>query len=89
METVWSSAIGKKIFLPIKGKQTSSCFEICFCGFFCSAVEISRLTMVSNEFNSLRKTFDANPQTYMQIHTPTVVQGGMDGTTPRVFDMLQ
>ena len=26
----------------------------------------------------------------MQIHTPTVIQGGMDGPpTPRVFDMLQ
>ena len=31
-----------------------------------------------------------NPRTYMQIHTPTVVQGsGVDGPPPRVFDMLQ
>ena len=34
-----------------------------------------------------------NPRTYMQIHTPTVVQGGGGGgcgwTPPRLFDMLQ
>ena len=31
-----------------------------------------------------------NPRTYMQIHTPTVVQvGGVDGPPTRVFDMLQ
>ena len=31
-----------------------------------------------------------NPRTYMQIHTPTVVQGGwMDPPPPRGFDMLQ
>ena len=30
-----------------------------------------------------------NPRTYMQIHTPTVVQGGVDGPPPRLFDMLQ
>ena len=34
-----------------------------------------------------------NPRTYAQIHTPTVVQGegggGVDGTLPGVFDMLQ
>ena len=31
-----------------------------------------------------------NPRTYMQIHTPTVVQGGwMDPPPPGVFDMLQ
>ena len=79
----------KKIFLPIKGKQTSTCFEIHFCDFCCSAVEVSLLTMASNEFNSLRKTFDVNPRTYIQIHSPTVIQGG-DGWNPlRVFDMLQ
>ena len=48
-----SSAIGIKIFLPIKGKQTSTCFEIRFCDFCCSAVEVSHLTMASNELNSL------------------------------------
>ena len=26
-----------------------------------------------------------NPRTYMQIHTPAVVQGGMDGTPPQSF----
>ena len=36
-----------------------------------------------------------NTRTYTQIHTPTVVQGGgggvtgVDGTRPRVFDMLE
>ena len=36
-----------------------------------------------------------NPRTYTQIHTPTLVQGvgggetGVDGTLPRVFDMLE
>ena len=30
------------------------------------------------------------PRTYMQIHTPTVVQeGGLDGPPPRVFGMLK
>ena len=37
----------------------------------------------------IKKTFNVNPRTYMQIHTPTVVQGGMDGTPARAFDMLQ
>ena len=44
----------KKIFPPIKGK---ACLEISFCYFHCSAVEVSCLKMVSNEFNSLSKTF--------------------------------
>ena len=26
-----------------------------------------------------------NPRTYMQIHTPTVVQGGVDGPPPQTF----
>ena len=31
-----------------------------------------------------------NPRTNKQIHTPTVVRGGgVDGTSPRVFDILQ
>ena len=31
-----------------------------------------------------------NPRTYTQIHTPTVVQVGVDGPPPpRLFDMLQ
>ena len=30
-----------------------------------------------------------NPRTYMQIHTPTVVQGGWMDPRLRVFDMLQ
>ena len=32
-----------------------------------------------------------NPRTNRQIHTPTVVRGGggVDGTSPRVFDILQ
>ena len=30
-----------------------------------------------------------NPRTYKQIHTPTVVQGGVNGTLPGSFDMLQ
>ena len=31
-----------------------------------------------------------NPRTHMQVHTPTVVQGGgMDGPPPRGFDMMQ
>ena len=32
-----------------------------------------------------------NPRTYKQIHTPTMVQGGVDGASPPpwVFDMLQ
>ena len=39
-----------------------------------------------------RKSNLINPRTYKQIHTPTVVQGGgggVDGTPPGVFDMLQ
>jgi len=56
-ENVWSLAVGKKKFLPVKGKQTSTCLEICFCDFRCSAVEVSCLKMALNEFNSLRKTF--------------------------------
>ena len=30
-----------------------------------------------------------NPRTYTQSHTPTMVQGGVDGIPPCVFDMLQ
>ena len=39
-ENVWSSDIAKKIFPPIKGKQTSTCLEIRFCDFPCSEVPI-------------------------------------------------
>ena len=34
-ENVWSLAIGKKIFLPIKGKHTPLCLELRFCDFRC------------------------------------------------------
>ena len=54
----------KKIYPPAKGKQTSSCLEICFCEFCWSAVEVSCLKMVSNEFNSLRKTLDIKIESY-------------------------
>ena len=54
----------KKIFPPTKGKQTSTCLEIRFCDFRCSAVEVSRLNMASNEFDSLRKTFDIKIMTF-------------------------
>ena len=43
----------------------------------------------------MQKQKEINPRTYMQIHTPTVVQAGgeggegVDGTLPGVFDMLQ
>ena len=39
------NVVGKKIFPPIKGKQTSTCLEICSCGSRCSAVEVSCLKM--------------------------------------------
>ena len=42
-ENVWLSAVGETIFPPIKGKQTSTCLEIRFCIFRCSAVEVSAL----------------------------------------------
>ena len=42
-ENVWLSAVGEKIFPPIKGKQTSACLEIRFCNFRCNAVEVSAL----------------------------------------------
>ena len=35
------------------------------------------------------QTLYINPRTYTEIHTPTVVQGGVNETSPRVFDMLQ
>ena len=41
----------------------------------------------------LGQTISINLRTYKQIHTPTVVQrgggGGVNGTSPRSFDMLQ
>ena len=41
----------------------------------------------------MQKQKEINPRTYMQIHTPTVVQAGggkgVDGTLPGVFDMFQ
>ena len=37
-KSVWSSAVGEKIFPPIEGKQTSTCLEIRFCDFCCSEV---------------------------------------------------
>ena len=52
-----------KTFPPIKGKQ-ALCLQIRFCDFRCSAVEVSRLKMASNEFNSLRKTFDNKIMTF-------------------------
>ena len=36
-----------------------------------------------------KRFIHVNPRTYMQIHTPTVVQGGWVEAPPRVFDMLQ
>ena len=39
------SAVRKKIFPTTKGKQTSTCLQIRFCDFRCSAVEVSRLKM--------------------------------------------
>ena len=36
-----------------------------------------------------KRFIHVNPWTYMQIHTPTVVQGGWVEAPPRVFDMLQ
>ena len=55
MENGSLTAIGKNIFPPIKGEHTALCLEICFCDFHCRAVEVSRLKMASNEFNSLRE----------------------------------
>ena len=49
---------------PIKGKQTVQSLEIHFCDFRCGAVEVSRLKMASNEFNSLRETFDNKIMTF-------------------------
>ena len=63
-ENVWSSARCKKIFLPIEGKQTALCLEIGFCDFRCWAVEVSRLKMALNEFNSFTKTFDNKIMTF-------------------------
>ena len=66
-ENVWSSATGKKIFLPIKGKKTALCLEIRFCDFRCRAVEVSCLKMALNEFNSVRKTFDNKILTFPSV----------------------
>ena len=60
----WSSAICKKVFPPIKGKHTAACLEIRLCEFHCKAVEVSRLKMALNEFNSLWKTFDNKIMTF-------------------------
>ena len=64
-ENIWSSTVDKKYFCEkLKGKQTSTCLEICFGDFRCSAVEVSHLKMASNELNSLRKTFSINIMTF-------------------------
>ena len=48
------------------------------------------------DYRPTYEDFNINTRTYTQIHTPTVVQGGgggggggVDGTRPRVFDMLE
>ena len=64
MENVCSLAVGKTKFPQVKGKQTSTCLEIFFCDFRCSAVEVSCLKMALNEFNSLRKTFSIEIMTF-------------------------
>ena len=43
-ENVWLSAVGEKLFPPIKGKQTSACLEIRFWDFRWSAVEVWALS---------------------------------------------
>ena len=58
--------------MPIKGKQTSTCLDICFCDFRCSgslsgSVEVSRLKMASNKFNSLWKTFNIKIMTFSPV----------------------
>ena len=63
----WSSAICKKVFLLIEGKHTAACREIHLCEFHCRAVEVSRLKMALNEFNSLWKTFDNKIMTSFSI----------------------
>ena len=70
-ENVWSSAKGKKILPTIKGKCAALCLEIRFCDFCCRVVEVSRLKMASNEYNSLWKNFDnkimAFPSTFKTL----------------------
>ena len=44
------------------------------------------------DYRPTYEDFNINTRTYTQIHTPTVVGGGetgVDGTRPRVFDMLE
>ena len=45
------------------------------------------------DYRPTYEDLNINTQTYTKIHTPTVVQGvgetGVDGTRPRVFDMLE
>ena len=48
-------------------EQTRTCLEIRFCYFHCSAVEVSSLKTVSNEFNSLRKTFAIKIMTFPSV----------------------
>jgi len=48
-----------------EGKQTSTFLEIHFYNFCCSAVEVSRLKMALNEFNSLRKTSSIKTMTFL------------------------
>ena len=68
MLSVCLSAVGKKKIIPqIKGKQTSTCLEIRFCYFHCSAVQVSSLKTVSNEFNSLQKTFAIKITTFPSV----------------------
>ena len=63
-EDVWSLARCKKIFSPINGKHTALCLEIRICDFRCRAVKVSRLKMVLNEFDSLRKNFNNKIMTF-------------------------
>ena len=58
----WPQA--KKYFRRKKVNKQALCLQIRFCDFRCSTAEVSRLKMASNEFNSLRKTFDNKIMTF-------------------------
>ena len=55
-ENVWLSAVGKEICLLIKGKQTSTCLEIRYGDFHCSAIEVSHPKM--GRINKLLVVFE-------------------------------
>ena len=49
----------------------------------------SMITSQNENRTVTRNSSFFNPRTYAQSHTPTVAQGGVDGTPPLSFDMLQ